>query len=371
MPVAVGVKIGKDGTVEVLPRVPSKIVPVTLTLTEEELNALTYDNSVVFDDAGNTIWVDARLSNPDFRQGREQAENRAKKHDLVLEVRKAYAEFDRNTLPRKNASVAAIIAQQFGINVSTVNKYVEMTDAEVEALLEVGQRKERVTGFDEYKNIAYVMLRDGYSIPDIMAYIKKMGCTLADLTIIRHIESVQSHHFPERSVKPFSTLKETAVYPEGTYVFGRARILKNILTIDEGKKDPELNKCMEAILSQYPICGTVQASFNAFHSAIMGNDISALDRYIEQYKNVPELSGFVRQLQQDIVPIRNAILLPYSSGRVEGLNCKFKLLKRIFFGRSKRFNLDIRFKCACAFFRDGFELGSVFPWFDAAFPRVA
>ena len=44
-------------------------------------------------------------------------------------------------------------------------------------------------------------------------------------------------------------------------------------------------------------------------------------------------------IEKDIAPIKNAISFPQSSGFVEGNNNKFKLLKRILYGRSKIVNL--------------------------------
>ena len=44
-------------------------------------------------------------------------------------------------------------------------------------------------------------------------------------------------------------------------------------------------------------------------------------------------------IKKDIAPVKNAISLPISSGFVEGNNNKFKLVKRILYGRSKLVNL--------------------------------
>jgi len=64
-------------------------------------------------------------------------------------------------------------------------------------------------------------------------------------------------------------------------------------------------------------------------------------------------------IEKDIAPIKNAISFPYSSGFVEGNNNKFKLLKRILYGRSDLVNLFR--KCYLPFMIDnkGFKISEV------------
>ena len=78
----------------------------------------------------------------------------------------------------------------------------------------------------------------------------------------------------------------------------------------------------------------------------MGNAPDKLDAYIEKYKGT-EISGFCNGLEKDIGPVKNAISSEVSSGFVEGNNNKFKLLKRIVYGRSGLVNLCK--KCKLAF----------------------
>lgn len=70
----------------------------------------------------------------------------------------------------------------------------------------------------------------------------------------------------------------------------------------------------------------------------MGDDSKKLIDFIENYRD-SKLKGFVEGIEKDIAPIKNAISLPYSSGFVEGNNNKFKLIKRILYGRSNLVNL--------------------------------
>ena len=55
------------------------------------------------------------------------------------------------------------------------------------------------------------------------------------------------------------------------------------------------------------------------------------------------VKGFIGGIEKDIALIKNAISLPNSSGFVEGNNNKFKLIKRILYGRSNF--VDLFRKC--------------------------
>lgn len=54
--------------------------------------------------------------------------------------------------------------------------------------------------------------------------------------------------------------------------------------------------------------------------------------------DLPHLRSFAQGLRRDHTAVLNGLSLPYSSGAVEGENCKIKHLKRIMFGRA---NLDL------------------------------
>lgn len=86
--------------------------------------------------------------------------------------------------------------------------------------------------------------------------------------------------------------------------------------------------------------------FNEFHSVLMGKDETKLGEYLEKYGE-SKIQSFCNGIKKDITPVKNAISLSVSSGFVEGSNNKFKVLKRIVYGRSGLVNLEK--KCKLAF----------------------
>ena len=62
-----------------------------------------------------------------------------------------------------------------------------------------------------------------------------------------------------------------------------------------------------------------------------------LDVFIALYQDT--IPTFCNGLKKDIAPVKNAISLEINSGFVEGNNNKFKLIKRIVYGKQKIVNL--------------------------------
>ena len=119
-----------------------------------------------------------------------------------------------------------------------------------------------------------------------------------------------------------------------------------------------MEKYFKVIKEKYSIIGELKEIYDSFYSILMGDDPDKLDRFINNYKE-SKLKVFVQGIEKDIAPIKNAISFPYSSGFVEGNNNKFKLLKRILYGRSDLVNLFR--KCYLPFMIDnkGFKISEV------------
>jgi len=135
------------------------------------------------------------------------------------------------------------------------------------------------------------------------------------------------------------------VYPPEV-IISRIDVLKYLLTCNSKvKKDERIGKHIDIIKEKYPVAKEVETIFKEFHSIIMGTEADKLDGFLEKYKE-SKIASFCNGMRKDIAPVKNAISYPVSSGFVEGNN-KFKLLKRIVYGRSGLVNLTK--KCKLAF----------------------
>ena len=90
----------------------------------------------------------------------------------------------------------------------------------------------------------------------------------------------------------------------------------------------------------------------------MGDESELVDQFIDIYKDT-EISYFCKSIKKDIAPVKNAISYNISSGFVEGNNNKFKLIKRIVYGKSKLVNLFKKYYVAFSVTKDDFILSDL------------
>lgn len=237
-------------------------------------------------------------------------------------------------------------AGQFGISCSTAKKYINMPESGVRKLDKPAPRKGKPTIMDGYYNIIYKMLADQAGYVDIYSYICKMGYKGNPNAAFIYIRSMQKNNFPDRKAEPLFSHFEKK-YPEDITVARRQCLLKYILAKDPKiERDESIASNIGILKEKYPCIKEGGEMFTSFHAAIMGDDPDKLDTYIEKYKS-SKISGFCEGLEKDIAPVKNAISSNISSGFVEGNNNKFKLIKRIVYGKAGLASLYK--KCKLAF----------------------
>ena len=239
------------------------------------------------------------------------------------------------------------VAEVFEIAQPTAKKYIRMTQADIDRLAAPTLYKKRDSAMNEWLNVIFKMMDDGHSNETIYFYIMGQSNFKESNQILeRYIYLIGKNNFPNRT--PFNAryLMEW-VYPPEVIIINRTDVLKYLLTCNpKVKKDEKLDKYIDTINEKYPITKKVECIFKEFHSIIMGTEAGKLDEFLEKYKQ-SEISAFCNGIKKDIAPVKNAISYPVSSGFVEGNNNKFKLLKRIVYGRSGLVNLAK--KCKLAF----------------------
>ena len=108
--------------------------------------------------------------------------------------------------------------------------------------------------------------------------------------------------------------------------------------IDEKKfKNKIIEENIELLQNEYPIIKEIKTIFLDFRDTIFSNDTEMLDIFIETYKD--KIKSFCNGLKKDITAVKHAISHTINSGFVEGNNNKFKLIKRIVYGKQKLCNL--------------------------------
>ena len=325
-------------------KVPEELINVD----ESVLNQYDYDNSVPVDDNDNEISFDNKKHDLDSKQYIEQDKRRIEKKNKIVEIRKEIA-----NSPDVNEEE---IANKYKICKTTLNKYKNMTDSEVEQLGERKNYKKRTTKMDNYINILYKMIRDKIDLNYIIAYLIMKGYDGSIRNLKSYIYLIaKNNNLPyEMETDFFSKM----VYPNDVIVFTKSELLKYILTINENKyKDERITDNFDLIIEKYPIVKEIQNAFKDFHETIFSKNPEQLDFYIDKYNNT--IPSFCNGLKMDIAAVKNAISSDINSGFVEGNNNKFKLIKRIVYGKQKIVNLFKRCYLCFMATNDNFDINEM------------
>lgn len=210
-----------------------------------------------------------------------------------------------------------------------------MSEEEIKAMDNPKKYKKRMTLTDDYINMIYKMGRDGINPEIIFSYVIRKGYTGTWGALDTRIFRIFKNNFG--NVLRMNFYLDFA-YPPDITVLSRSAVIRCITVKDKKKKDVSLDCHIEAVKETYPIVGKIEKIYSDFHSVLMGDDANGLDSFISDYRESC-LSSFIEGIEKDIAPVKNAISYSESSGFVEGNNNKFKLIKRILYGRSGLVNL--------------------------------
>ncbi len=126
----------------------------------------------------------------------------------------------------------------------------------------------------------------------------------------------------------------SAVQPPTRSVAYPARRVARMLTADLAVlAEPDLGY-VERLLALSPALAMVRDLAQRFGAMVRAHVADALTPWLTEAEN-SELRGFAAGLRQDEQAVRAALLLPWSSGQVEGQVTRLKLVKRQGYGRAK------------------------------------
>lgn len=322
---------------KIMEEAPKKIAKLKRVTLEEILKTWSYDNTKPIDEKGNVINYDEKNHDLESPQYIKQAENRLKKYNSIKKLRMEY-QFNKNIKQ---------LSEKYNFSQISIKKYINMTDEEVELIKERKNYKVRKTKMDDYKNIIYKMLRDNHNLYDIMNYIVYKGYSDSLDQLEKYIYLITKNNFPNLNAKDYNyKCVVDFIYPNDVKVITRKELLKNILTINTDLKNENISKYMDIMKEKYSIVKEIESIFQEYHEAIMGKDENKIDIFISKYEE-SKISSLCNGLKKDIAAVKNAISLSINSGFVEGNNNKFKLIKRIVYGKMNLVNLFK--KCYLAF----------------------
>ncbi|MHC1746815.1 MAG: ISL3 family transposase [Cellulosilyticaceae bacterium] len=333
----------KDG--QVLHTKPKQVKVLKIDPLSEKLDKYTYNNDSPVDENGSIIIYDNKKHDLDTTQYRNHAESRKQKQQLIRCVQERWREIEPKS--------AKLIVHEFNISLVTARKYIQMSEEEIDLLNHPKNYKKRKTIADDYFNIIYKMLDDKIDPAIILAYIVKLGYTGNVSTMEHYILLFAKNNFSRKFRMNWAYKSD---YPKEITVIKRHQVLSYILgrNCEETSTD-EIEIYIEAIKKRYDIVGILKDAYNSFYTILMGKDPAQLEKFMKTYESSP-ISGFVEGIKKDIAPVKNAISHNASSGFVEGNNNKFKLIKRILYGRANLVNLFKKCYVTFQVKRKGFSL---------------
>jgi len=241
----------------------------------------------------------------------------------------------REKLSTSNCHDTKEIAEEFNISTASLRKYKKMFDEEIEQLAIRKDYKKRKTVMDEYINIIYKMLIDNIPPEYIIEYVVRKGYQGKISSIETYIKLLAKNNNIKYnySIPIFAKYE----YPKNVIIITRYELFKYLLTKDEKKKNDTIDKYLNIIEEKYPVVKDVKKIFDNFHETIFSKDENKIYLFIEKYHD--KVESFCNGIKKDIAAVKQAISNPINSGFVEGNNNKFKLIKRIVYGKMNLCNL--------------------------------
>jgi hypothetical protein len=239
--------------------------------------------------------------------------------------------------------------KEFLVSLPSAKKYISMTEEAINALNNRTVYKKRKNAFDDCINIIYKMLRDKIYPPIIISYVVSAGHRGNLNTLQTRVKRIAENNF---NIKLWGNWAYRFGYPNDILPVKRSEILRYLTTKNPKiKRNENIDKYIDIIKEKYQIVKILGNIYEDFHKIIMGKDASLLKSFIDKYEISP-VKTFIYGIKEDITSVRNAISSPFSSGFVEGNNNKFKLIKRILYGRA---SLDTLFKKSYLAFKFGLD----------------
>jgi transposase len=106
---------------------------------------------------------------------------------------------------------------------------------------------------------------------------------------------------------------------------------------DPARLDPAGAAALQVITARCPELDALARHVTGFAKILTGRHGARLDAWmaaVDADPGQPDLQSFTTGIRQDYQAVRNGLTLPWSSGLVEGLNTRTKLLKRQMYGRA-------------------------------------
>ena len=209
----------------------------------------------------------------------------------------------------------ARLAREYDLNWRTVQKYTKMSGPP-------SFKRSRKKATDGYESTIRLFEKQGNTVKEIQELLQKDGYkgTFSSVrTAIEAIRKKRYQDFPPESIAKYSRKKLSAC------------IWK--LRAQLASEDQDF---LEHCFRLYPAAKSLYLVVQEYRSALENRDYDAflswLKEQLAEKKN--PFYQYARRLRSDLQAIKNAFLLPYNNGLLEGHVNRLKTIKRMTYGRA-------------------------------------
>lgn len=189
------------------------------------------------------------------------------------------------------------MCREYGITRQTAKKYISMTEEEIKGMDAPKDYKIRKRAGNDFVNIIYKMMADGYDDEIIYQYLRKSGISTLRNTLNGYIKAISKENFPDRK-RMYGMKLTDKRYPDDVIVIKRNELLKYIVTMDPNKeRDKVISENLDFIKDKYPMVVWAEEAFHEFHEILMGEEPDKIEKYIKKYTDT-ELSSFCTGLKK-------------------------------------------------------------------------
>ena len=235
---------------------------------------------------------------------------------LVTRTRERYAEIRQRT--DAGESLGAI-SRAMGLDRATVRRFVRAGSVD-ELLVKATSRESRL---DEFKPYLHQRWNEGITDAAVLhAELRERGWAGSVQTVRRY-------------VAPF---RQAIAAPPPAPAVPKTRHITSWLLSHPDHLQPREQAQLDEIKQSCPHIGALAGHVTAF-AEMMANRTGSRDlepwlAAVEADDCQPELRSFAAGIRNDLQAVINGLTLPYSSGKVEGIVNKIKMLKRQMYGRA-------------------------------------
>lgn len=283
--------------------------------------------SELMEENDDTETADYKQRSVNGRAYSSLAKKRDEKYQKIKDIRN-YWEAHKG-----DGTTKAELQRMFDVSHPTLQKYLQMSEEEVEAVKQLKEMPRKRTEAEKFLPVIYKLFQRGYRGSFIFSYILHCGYEGTFSQLKNLITLIGDNNFGIKTGR-HSLIKKT--HPAGVVTITRFEVLKWILIKDkEELKDSPMIIYFPLIEQRYPVVRKAKEIWDRFYHIMMGDDKDPelLIDFLLDYGD-SEIRPFINGLKKDIEPVVAAISSGVTSGFVEGMNNRYKQVLRMMYGRS-------------------------------------